>query len=77
MARREGLKFLGSLPVDTDLVTLLDAAETGFTAAASESGTETQSFDLLRRYQQTSTAPLFGKIVEEIVRTLPSNASPS
>ncbi|EKM61366.1 uncharacterized protein PHACADRAFT_156607 [Phanerochaete carnosa HHB-10118-sp] len=56
MARREGLKFLGSLPVDSDLVTLLDAAEI--------------SFELLRQYQQTSTAPLFAKIAEEIVRTL-------
>ena len=27
MAQREKIKFLGSLPVDTDLVTLLDAAE--------------------------------------------------
>jgi hypothetical protein len=72
MARREGLKFLGSLPVDTDLVTLLDAAETR--TAPSETAAETQSFDLLRRYQQTSTAPLFAKIVEEIVRTLDSSA---
>lgn len=69
MARREGLKFLGSLPVDTDLVTLLDAAETG-TLASSDGAAESDSFELLRRYQQTSTAPLFAKIVEEIVRTL-------
>lgn len=69
MARREGLKFLGSLPVDTELVTLLDAAETA-PATGSDAAAEAQSFELLRRYQQTSTAPLFSKIVEEIVRTL-------
>lgn len=71
MARREGLKFLGSLPVDTDLVTLLDAAETApadVSDAAADA--EAQPFELLRRYQKTSTAPLFAKIVEEIVRTL-------
>lgn len=74
MARQEGLKFLGSLPVDTDLVTLLDAADTG-TVAGADGATEGDSFDLLRRYQQTSTAPLFAKIVEEIVRTLDEKGS--
>lgn len=77
MARREGLKFLGSLPVDTDLVTLLDAAETGTSATATDATPETPSFDLLRRYQQTSTAPLFSKIVEEIIRSLNQEGSQS
>ena len=76
MARREGLKFLGSLPVDTDLVTLLDAADTG-AAAVSDAESENHSFDLLRRYEQTSTAPLFATIVEEVVRTLDQKGSPS
>ena len=76
MARREGLKFLGSLPVDTDLVTLLDAADTG-AAAVSDAESENHSFDLLRRYEQTSTAPLFARIVEEVVRTLDQKGSPS
>ena len=66
MARREGLKFLGSLPVDTELVSLLDAAVTG-TAGEGSGG---ESFELLRRYQQTPTAPLFGKITEEIIRSV-------
>ena len=75
MARREGLQFLGSLPVDTDLVTLLDAADSG-AAEASEADAGGETFDLLRRYQRTSTAPLFAKIVEEIVRTLDQKSSP-
>lgn len=66
MARREGLKFLGSLPVDTELVSLLDAAVTG-TAGEGSGG---EPFELLRRYQQTPTAPLFGKITEEIIRSV-------
>ncbi|THH23086.1 hypothetical protein EUX98_g8092 [Antrodiella citrinella] len=45
MARREGLHFLGSLPVDTDLVTLLDAAE----PKGPESRAEEGSFELMRR----------------------------
>lgn len=69
MARREGLKFLGSLPVDTELVTLLDAAEVE--VDRDNEGTEPKtSFDLMSRYQKTSTAPLFAKIVGEIERTL-------
>lgn len=69
MARREGLKFLGSLPVDTELVTLLDAAEVE-ESQPSEGEIVQRSFGILRRYEKTSTAPLFAKIVEEIVRSL-------
>ena len=76
LARREELEFLGSMPVDTDLVTLLDAADTG-AAAVSDAESENHSFDLLRRYEQTSTAPLFARIVEEVVRTLDQKGSPS
>ncbi|TFK30863.1 cytosolic Fe-S cluster assembling factor CFD1 [Coprinopsis marcescibilis] len=51
MARREELQFLGSLPVDTELVELLDGGK--------ESG---EGFQLLERYQKTPTAKLFGDI---------------
>jgi len=74
MARREGIKFLGSLPVDTELVTLLDAAEptssTATMAGDSEADTDSSTFQLWQRYQQTSTSPLFKKMAEEVVRTL-------
>jgi len=74
MAEREGLPFLGSLPVDTELVVLLDAAE-GKTAV--ENGTKEEldvtkqpSFDLLERYHRTSSWPLFRAIVEKAVTTI-------
>ncbi|GBE77673.1 P-loop containing nucleoside triphosphate hydrolase protein [Sparassis latifolia] len=71
MARREGLTFLGSLPVDTELVSLLDATQTEDTASAediADSGSH-QSFELLYRYQKTSTAPLFKAITDKILQT--------
>lgn len=72
MAKREGLRFLGSLPVDTELVTLLDAAEPKDPLPAGSS--EGDSFALMNKYQRTSTAPLFSKIVDEILRSLASNS---
>ena len=72
MARRESLTFLGSLPVDTELVTLLDAAEVerpGESAELPEGGSR-RSFDLLDRYQKTPTAPLFKKIVDKVLERL-------
>ncbi|CDO75493.1 hypothetical protein BN946_scf184935.g29 [Trametes cinnabarina] len=74
MARSEGLTFLGSLPVDTELVTLLDAAEAerpGEAAALPEGGSR-RSFDLLERYEKTPTAPLFKSIVDRILERLSS-----
>ena len=72
MARREGLTFLGSLPVDTELVTLLDAAEVERPGESTElpEGGSRRSFDLLERYQKTPTAPLFKGIVDKILERL-------
>lgn len=77
MARREGIKFLGSLPVDTELVTLLDAAEEESSPSSGSGASEdngdshgTSPFLLWQRYQQTPTAPLFSKITEEVVKGL-------
>ncbi|KAI0319750.1 MRP-like protein [Amylostereum chailletii] len=75
MATQENVPFLGSLPVDTELVTLLDAAE----AEADDSEpprTKTDppdaaTFELLERYQKTSSAKLFMAIVEGALRTIP------
>ncbi|OSD03209.1 P-loop containing nucleoside triphosphate hydrolase protein [Trametes coccinea BRFM310] len=77
MARREGLTFLGSLPVDTELVTLLDAAEAerpGESAELPEGGSR-RSFNLLERYEKTPTAPLFKSIVNKILERLSSGDS--
>lgn len=72
MARREGLPLLGSMPVDTELVTLLDAAEGAKTdEQADEDKLKEVAFDLLQRYQKTSSAALFQNIVDKIIGTLP------
>ncbi|PCH34012.1 MRP-like protein [Wolfiporia cocos MD-104 SS10] len=73
MARREGLRFLGSLPVDTELVSLLDAAQAENPESVEQlgDGGSARSFQLLERYQKTSTAPLFKAIVDKLLQALP------
>lgn len=75
MARREGVPFLGSMPIDTELVTLLDAAESTDLNAADgqrDEDSELRSFEVLQRYQKTSSAKLLSVIVENLISTLPS-----
>ncbi|KAK0481651.1 cytosolic Fe-S cluster assembling factor CFD1 [Armillaria novae-zelandiae] len=62
MARREGLPFLGSLPVDTELVTLLDASEPAQTDDA-------PGFRVLERYKSTPSAQIFESIVQKIIQS--------
>lgn len=69
MARREGLTFLGALPVDTELVTLLDAAETS-SAGGPDEAIDLKAFDILKRYQETSSAKLFGGIADRVVASV-------
>ena len=69
MARREGITFLGNMPLDTELVTLLDAAPS---EGLNEEALREQSFDVLQRYQKTSSAQLFQSIVKKVVENLPS-----
>lgn len=63
MARREGLTFLGALPVDTELVTLLDAAEPSGTDGA----IDLEASEILKKYGETSSAKLFKSIAERVV----------
>ncbi|KAG1885969.1 P-loop containing nucleoside triphosphate hydrolase protein [Suillus subluteus] len=75
MARREGVPFLGSMPIDTELVTLLDAAESTDLSAADgqhDEASEVRSFGVLQRYQKTSSAKLLSAIIEKLISTLPS-----
>jgi hypothetical protein len=75
MARREGVPFLGSMPIDTELVTLLDAAESTDLSAADgqrDEDSKVRSFGVLQRYQKTSSAKLLSAIVENLISTLPS-----
>jgi NUBPL iron-transfer P-loop NTPase len=60
MARRENLTFLGSLPIDTELVSLLDAGE-----PAERDGS---SFSLLEKYRLTPSAKLFEGILGGVLR---------
>ncbi|KAH9004038.1 P-loop containing nucleoside triphosphate hydrolase protein [Lactarius hatsudake] len=72
MARKEGVPFLGALPVDTELVALLDAGEA---TRGEGSGSEIPDgeFGLVKRYQRTPSARLFGNVVSTLLRlgTLP------
>jgi hypothetical protein len=69
MARREKIPFLGALPVDTQLVDLLDSGgqtvsqENGEIIAA-EGRTD---FAVLEGYRRTPTFTLFKPIVEKII----------
>lgn len=60
LARKEELRFLGSLPVDTELVSLLDGGPSGQGA----------DFTLLARYEKTSSATLFEEITGGIMQGL-------
>ena len=69
LARKENLNFLGSMPVDTALVTLLDAAENterARTAETTEANGST-TFEVLDGYYKTSSWPLFKEITKKIV----------
>jgi len=70
MAKKEKIPFLGTLPIDTELVTLLDAAETEQEDGKPSEGGEHEGFRLLHRYKTTSSAKLFGPIVENILSRL-------
>ena len=72
MSRREGVPFLGSMPIDTELVTLLDAAESTEDNPQHDEASEARSFGVLQRYQETSSAKLINGIVEKLILTLPS-----
>jgi len=56
MARKEQLRFLGSLPVDTELVTLLDGGQ--------------GSGELLGGYEKTASAKLFAEIITGVFEGL-------
>ncbi|KAJ8083707.1 cytosolic Fe-S cluster assembly factor cfd1 [Marasmius tenuissimus] len=72
MAQREGLTFLGSLPVDTELVTLLDASTSSDTMETSDvsAAEEGPSFKLLRSYRATPSSRLFAGILTKVFSSL-------
>ena len=81
MAARENLRLLGTLPVDTELVTLLDNEETLVTADGQTStpngvptSLEPGQFPLLERYKRTPSFALFQVMVENVFLALPSTS---
>lgn len=80
MAKREGLPFLGALPVDTQLVELLDASVEQTALEHMTNGdvphqngispSDGQSFHLLSRYRKTPTFKLFEPIVQKVITNL-------
>jgi hypothetical protein len=62
--------FLGALPVDTELVSLLDAAEIVPKEGSQLPEAEQRGFGLARRYQETPSGKLFKKILETLLDTL-------
>ncbi len=82
MARREGvpflgalpvdteLPFLGALPVDTELVSLLDAAEVAPRADSPLREAESRGFRLAERYQETPSGKLFKMVLDTLLDTL-------
>lgn len=70
MARREGLTFLGNLPVDTELVSLLDGGEMETGAEGILEQDETPSFKLVEKYIVTPSAKLFEGILGRVVEVL-------
>lgn len=61
MAKRERLPFLGRIPLEPELVTLLDAAETGG---------EDRGFTVVEKYGKTSSAKLFAAIAGKVVEII-------
>ncbi|KAF9040490.1 P-loop containing nucleoside triphosphate hydrolase protein [Hymenopellis radicata] len=70
MAKRENLHFLGSLPIDTELVTLLDASAPEQKLKTVTISDTTRSFQLLEQYKSTSSAQIFKSIVDKILQDI-------
>ncbi|KAF8167685.1 P-loop containing nucleoside triphosphate hydrolase protein [Crassisporium funariophilum] len=75
MARKEKLRFLGSLPVDTELVSLLDAGhvDPSDSETVMDEGEVRSGFALLDRYSKTPSAKLFKDIVNGILESIGSD----
>ncbi|KIO29310.1 hypothetical protein M407DRAFT_242662 [Tulasnella calospora MUT 4182] len=68
LAKRENIPFLGRLPVDTELVDLLDSPAAA--ASQGDSSDPPPSFPLLAHYKQTPSFTLFSLIVRKVADAL-------
>ncbi|CED83766.1 Predicted ATPase, nucleotide-binding [Phaffia rhodozyma] len=89
MCRRESLTFLGRVPVESELVELLDASsrrrgaadevelrETAVPTGGQTIPAATTGFDLLERYQSTLSYKLFEGIAAKVVRSIEGGHDP-
>lgn len=80
MCKRDGLTFLGALPIDTELVDLLDASVEAASALRStdeENGTADESTPitpLVQRYQKTASSKLMKIITNTVIASLSQRA---
>lgn len=74
LCKRDGLRFLGALPVDTELVELLDGGAEKAVLNADQNtanGTaEESTFTLVERYQKTASSKLMKPIADTVIAQL-------
>lgn len=72
MCKRDGLVFLGALPVDTQLVDLLDASVEAHSRTAEETAPQETKLlaPLVQRYQNTASSKLMKDIAGTIIAYL-------
>ena len=73
MAGREGVPFLGALPVDTELVSLLDGGPSG--GSQLPEGAEARGFSLAKRYEATPSGKLFKKLLDTLLTRISTDES--
>ncbi|KIY69143.1 cytosolic Fe-S cluster assembling factor CFD1 [Cylindrobasidium torrendii FP15055 ss-10] len=70
IAKRENMPFLGSLPIDTELVTLLDASDQEEKTIPVTNADALPSFKLMESYKRTASSKIFegmaGMIIEKL-----------
>jgi hypothetical protein len=66
LASKENIPFLGALPVDPELVSLLDAAVT----SSATRDPATDGFELLVKYQQTTSFSILQDLTRSIIARL-------
>ncbi len=72
MAKKEGIEFLGRLPVDTALVDLLDDPVNA--NASLDPDLATTGFGLLDKYRQTPSCGIFVGMAGRVVELLEGRA---
>lgn len=80
MCKREGLKFLGRVPIEANLVSLLDSTalmrEGGKPDGMIVEGQEEHRFEVGRRYKETLSSKVFEGIAKQVVDLLQARALP-